>query len=202
MASGILALWNDCLPEHLADYEAWYTTEHFPERLGMPGWVRGRRYSATGEGPGFFTYYEVGTPEDLVNPVYEERVNNPTPWTQRIMTNAFRNLSRTICEVEERVGRLRGAWAVTLQLGTGDTKPDPAALVGQSGVVRAEIWRAADLDAPAENAESRLRGSDTRIEACLFVETVRREDAERVAATLPGARVWQFLCELEAEPDA
>lgn len=200
MPRGILALWNDCLPEYRDEYEVWYTTEHFPERLALPGWVRGRRYAAASEGPGFFTYYEVGTPQDLVNPVYEERVNNPTPWTRKIMTHAFRNLSRTICEVEARSGRLRGAWAVTRQLGAGDTAPDPEALVAEPGVVRAEVWRAADLDAPAENAESRLRGGDTRIEGCVFVETLRESDANRIAGMLGEARVWQFLCELEAEP--
>ena len=162
--------------------------------------MRGRRYAAAGEGPGFFTYYEVGTPQDLISPVYEERVNNPTPWTQKIMAHAFRNLSRTICEVEARVGRLRGAWAVTRQLGADDAAPDPDALLADPGVVRAEIWRAADLEAPAENAESRLRGGDTRIEGCVFVETLRHHDARRIAEMLGGAQVWQFLCELEAEP--
>lgn len=199
MSTGILALWHDCRPGHLEDYEAWYTTEHLPERLASPGWIRGRRYEAMDPGPGFFTYYEVDRPEDLVSARYRDRLENPTPWTRRIMTRAFANLSRTICRVEARAGRLRGAWAVTCEAAPDEALPEPTKLVAEPGVARAEIWRAGDLDAPAESAESRLRGGDTRIAACLFVETLREADARRVARSLGNAKVWQFLCELEAE---
>lgn len=201
MSTGILALWNDCDPVHRASYEAWYAEEHLPERLALPGFLRGRRYLAVDGVPQFFTYYEVATPEVLIDPVYLERVNNPTPRTQFIMGEAFRNMSRTICRVTARHGRMRGAWAVTRTLALDVTAPDLADLVEMPGVARAEHWAEADLDAPAENAETRLRGGDVTVAGCLFVETLRREDAEDLAAEIPGARVWQFLCELEAEPD-
>ena len=31
MSTGILALWNDCVPAHREAYEAWYAEEHLPE---------------------------------------------------------------------------------------------------------------------------------------------------------------------------
>ena len=31
---GILALWNDCAEEGMADYERWYMAQHLPERVG------------------------------------------------------------------------------------------------------------------------------------------------------------------------
>ena len=198
MSTGILALWNDCLPDYLDEYETWYAGEHLPERLGLPGWIRGRRYEAAGNGPGFFTYYEVETPEVLISSEYLERVNDPTPMTHRIMSEAFRNMSRTLCEVVRREGRMRGAWAVTQALDAGPD-PDVTALAIEPGVARAEHWREADLNAPDANAESRLRGGDVTIGGCLFVETLREADARRVAATLPDARIYRFLGELEAE---
>ena len=200
MSTGILALWNDCEPAHRASYESWYAEEHLPERLGLPGFLRGRRYLALDGAPQFFTYYEVATPEVLIDPVYLKRVNNPTPRTKFIMGEAFRNMSRTICQVTAREGRMRGAWAVTRTLTFDVTAPDLAELIQTPGVARAEQWVEADLSAPAENAETRLRGGDVTVAGCLFVETLRREDAEDLAAEIPGARVWQFLCELEAEP--
>ena len=116
------------------------------------------------------------------------------------MSDAFRNMSRTICRVTARHGRMRGAWAVTRTLSLDVTAPDLADLAARPGVARAEHWAEADLDAPAENAESRLRGGDVTVAGCLFVETLRRTDAEAIAAEIPGARAWQFLCELEADP--
>ncbi len=196
MAGGRLALWNECQPEYLAEYETWYAGEHLPERLSLPGWVRGRRYENAGEGPGFFTYYEVSTPQDLIAPLYLERVNNPTPLTHRIMSLAFRNMSRTICSVAAVTGRMRGAWAVTQ---TGSSAGDLSWLDKKTGLARAELWREADLSAPDQNTEARLRGGDTTVSNCLFIETLRRSDAEDIAAGLPGAQIFRFLCELEAE---
>ena len=195
MAAGRLALWNDCLAQYAEDYEAWYAGEHLPERLGLPGWLRGRRYEAVGSGPQFFTYYEVEAPTVLVSGVYLERVNNPTPLTHRIMSDAFRNMSRTVCTVERVFGAMRGAWAVTLDR---NVPLNIDRIADQAGVARVELWREAQVAQPAENVESRLRGGDTTVQTCLFAETLRRADAERIAASRPGARIYRFLCELEA----
>lgn len=195
MSTGILALWNDCVAEHRDTYEAWYAEEHLPERLGLPGFLRGRRYAAIGPGTEYFTYYEVKSAEVLVSDVYLERVNDPTPRTCFVMAEAFRNMSRTICDVAARHGRMRGAWAVTV---TGTGLPDPERVAARRGIARVELWRQSPLDAPSENAESRLRGGDVTVPACLFAETFHEVDAQALAADLPGARIWQFLGELEA----
>jgi hypothetical protein len=44
--SGFLALWNDFDPAREAEYECWHTFEHVPERVGIPGFLSGRRYRA------------------------------------------------------------------------------------------------------------------------------------------------------------
>ena len=57
------------------EFNAWYDTEHLPERLAIPGfrsarrWVRGGTYLAT---------YELDSPEVLQSP-YLERFRNQTP---------------------------------------------------------------------------------------------------------------------------
>ena len=45
-ASAFLALWNDFDPARDAEYECWHTFEHVPERVGIPGFLSGRRYVA------------------------------------------------------------------------------------------------------------------------------------------------------------
>ena len=45
--SGAVAIWHDITPEGRANFYAWHGSEHMPERLGIPGFVRGRRFVAT-----------------------------------------------------------------------------------------------------------------------------------------------------------
>ena len=51
---GILAIWNDCAKGEETNYENWYQNEHLPERLGVPGFIRGRRYENLVDSPKFF----------------------------------------------------------------------------------------------------------------------------------------------------
>lgn len=42
-------MWWDLAPRMKADFEDWHSHEHFPERLAIPGFRRGTRWtSATG----------------------------------------------------------------------------------------------------------------------------------------------------------
>ena len=43
---GVLALWMDCAAGGEAEFERWYQTEHLRERVGLPGFWRGRRYAS------------------------------------------------------------------------------------------------------------------------------------------------------------
>lgn len=49
-----IAMWWDVAPTHRAEFEDWHSHEHFPERLSIPGFLRGSRWSSTTEGEGFF----------------------------------------------------------------------------------------------------------------------------------------------------
>ena len=40
---GILAIFNDCHTGREAEFEAWFQGEHLLERLGVPGFLFGRR---------------------------------------------------------------------------------------------------------------------------------------------------------------
>lgn len=55
-----ILIWNDIAPEAIDDFYAWHNGEHMPERLSIPGFLRGRRYlRAEGTSPqAYFTLYE------------------------------------------------------------------------------------------------------------------------------------------------
>lgn len=193
--TGRLALWHTCAPGHEAAFEEWYKTEHLAERLAIPGFLRGRRWEAASRTPGFFTYYETVEPEILTSAAYKERLDAPTPATRYIMSNVMRNLSRTICWVDAAAGNLGGSWALSV---LNAQAVDTHALAKEAGVARVEVWRATD-GTPDMSEEEAIRGGDQRIESCLVVETMREDDAVRIAARLSGARTWRLLCEMRAE---
>ena len=42
----VIATWNGITPEGRDEFYAWHIQEHIPERVGIPGFRRGRRYLA------------------------------------------------------------------------------------------------------------------------------------------------------------
>ena len=54
MGNGILAIWMDCAAEGEADFNEWYHREHFPERVGVPGFLKGRALPRGRGRPGLF----------------------------------------------------------------------------------------------------------------------------------------------------
>ena len=55
---GIVAIWHDIVLEGQPEFYEWHNREHMPERMGIPGFRRGRRYIAVQGTPQFFTFYE------------------------------------------------------------------------------------------------------------------------------------------------
>jgi hypothetical protein len=51
---GVVCIWHDLLPEARDEYHQWHNREHMPERVGIPGFRRGRRYVAIGRRAGIF----------------------------------------------------------------------------------------------------------------------------------------------------
>jgi hypothetical protein len=93
IGAAALAIWFDVDPADEAELDAWYPRQHLPERLGVPGFLRGRRYGAVDAGPRYFTLYEAADATVLSSPAYLERLNNPTDWTQRVLPT-FRRMTR------------------------------------------------------------------------------------------------------------
>jgi len=75
----VVAIWNGIAPEGRTEFYEWHNREHMPERVGIPGFQRGRRYIARYGTPEFFTLYEADSAEVLVGQDYLNRLNNPTP---------------------------------------------------------------------------------------------------------------------------
>lgn len=87
----------------IADHDHWHTHEHFPERLGVPGFLRASRWVALEAEPRYLVLYEVEEVAVLSGAPYLQRLNNPTPWTTRMMPS-FRGMVRGFCGVTASAG--------------------------------------------------------------------------------------------------
>ena len=211
---GILAIWHD-VDEAIGDeYERWYFREHLPERVGVPGFVAGRRYEAVSRGPRFLTCYEAESPDIFVSKPYIDRLNDPTPWTMEVLRH-FRDTNRTICRRTWEAGRIRGAWGVAIRVdrsaGEESAGAEAVAALRERGrawagdwrVLRVELWQREALPPPGQTAEAKLRAAPDRfIEGAVFAHFAREDDA-RAAASDRGAGgeagVYRLLCELRSD---
>ncbi|KAF8180902.1 hypothetical protein K438DRAFT_1938093 [Mycena galopus ATCC 62051] len=89
--AGLLIIWGSISPTEVDEptFNDWWTNEHLPERLALPGFLRCRRFvdPATSTAPEskYLVWYEVDDPKALVSPQYMEKLDNPTPRTARFM---------------------------------------------------------------------------------------------------------------------
>jgi hypothetical protein len=185
---GILAIFNDCRPGREAEFEEWFQGEHLLERLAVPGFLFGRRHQAISGSSGYFNFYLVESPAVLTSKPYLERLDNPTPMTKKIMSEAFINMNRTVCHRTLRTGGFRGAYAVTVRF---NETPDIGGLtrlanelIKDAGIAACEVWTAVDPAGQPISMEEKLRGGDKKIKACLMVDTLRQAEAEKLGARL------------------
>lgn len=202
---GILAIFNDCRAGREAEFEEWFQGEHLLERLAVPGFLFGRRHQAISGSAGYFNFYLVETPAVLTSKLYLERLDNPTPMTKKIMSEIFINMNRTVCHRTLRRGGFRGAYAVTARIneafdiGTLTRLSD--SLMKDAAIAACEIWTAVDPAGQPVSMEEKLRGGDKKIKACLMIDTLRQDEAEKFGANLAKqfsaveVGVFRVLCQ-------
>ena len=179
---GVLAIWNGIAVEAEADFVAWHIREHIPERVAVPGFLRGRRYVAESGHPKYFNFYEVETPKTLVSPDYVARLNTPSDWTKRVVRH-FCDTSRTICGISASLGLGDGAYLATLRLAArGEPASFAAAmrpllteLAAEPAIVGVHLLEGQGSGSNGQTAEKELRSKpDETADWILLVEAVER----------------------------
>ena len=168
---GAVAIWHDIAPEGRDAFYAWHGHEHMPERAGIPGFLRGRRYVAIDGAPEFFNLYETTTTTVLAGRDYLERLNHPTPWTVETVKH-FRGVARSLCEVAHTRGDGEGGLIATFRYDVAeassarhrDAMRDALdKLVEAPGIAGAHLLVADTAASAIETAERRSRGGGTEI---------------------------------------
>jgi hypothetical protein len=119
----LVAIWHDILPEGQPEFYEWHNREHMPERMGIPGFRRGRRYIAVNATSQFFCFYEGDDLDVVAGPAYFDRLNNPSEWTQKMMPY-FRNMSRSVCNLRYSEGPGEGGFIATLRFSSSKKDED------------------------------------------------------------------------------
>jgi hypothetical protein len=195
---GILSIFNNVAPGRDADFNGWFQGEHLEERLGVPGFLYGRRHRALSGSSAYFNFYVVESPDVLTAKAYLDRVNTPTPRTRVTMTEIFKDMCRTVCRRDVRVRAWRGGFTVTARFFAAD---DIAALktaltdITKDETTVGEIWSSAEAGGTMSE-EEKLRGGDRKIAQCLLIDTLDQRKAEQIAERLkrqfPAADVGVF----------
>lgn len=166
----------DIAADAIEEHDDWHTHEHLPERLAIPGFLRGSRWIAPSGSPRYFVMYEVQELASLGSALYLERLNNPTPWTSKMMA-CYSGMRRALCKVLASFGAGLGSTALLIRFTvgaehaqalsdwlTGEVLP---ALVKRPGIASARLF-ATSLE-PAMTREQRIRGHDTGMQSALLV---------------------------------
>ena len=184
---GAMLLIYDIVADAVDDHDDWHTHEHFPERVGIAGFLRASRWIAQQAGPRYFVMYEVENVAVLSADPYLERLNNPTPWTSKMMLN-FRGMTRGFCKVTSSAGMGLGQAMLSIRLtplpGRESALRERVAeallgIASQRGLTSAHLFEPAA--APAMTKEQAIRGKDAQMPWVLLVTGYSDEAVSQVA---------------------
>jgi hypothetical protein len=90
--NGLLITMTEPPPAMEEEFNAWYDTEHLPERLAIPGFISARRWVAKNLKPGegkYLATYELESPGVLSTPEYLAHIGDHfSPWSRRCLGKA------------------------------------------------------------------------------------------------------------------
>lgn len=183
----LLAIRSDIAAAVERDYLDWLTREHMLERVGIESFLSARLLRS--QHPGFGRYlilYELADASVVDSAAYRERLNNPTPWTTRMMPH-LGNFVRGGGTVTTVAGAGNGAAVVAVMTGADSCARECEALEAvaqQPGIAAIRVLQT-DMDRTSvATSERKLRSGDQSFEALLMLEAFDRGAAKRAAEKL------------------
>jgi hypothetical protein len=177
---------QDAIPEH----DDWHTHEHLPERLSIPGFVRGTRWVALDNRPSYFVMYEVEKLATLTTSAYLERLNNPSPWTAKMMPH-YRGMSRGFCTVAGSFGYGMGQAGLVIRFKPAkESEPSLRKwllqdilpqLPSRPGIGSVHLFEGAVT--PQMTKEQRIRGADAGVDWALLVTGYDQDALAKILQT-------------------
>jgi hypothetical protein len=168
LGKAAVAMWWSIRPEQRAEFADWHSHEHFPERMSIPGFRRGSRWTSTREADGFFVLYELAQYETLISKGYLDRLNAPTPWSTKMMPHHL-GMIRSQCRVAASFGGGVATALATVRLSPEAGQADDLGtaivemlrvLPTKPGVTGAHLLLTDTPTTTAPTTEQQIRGAD------------------------------------------
>ena len=190
LGTAAVAMWWSIRPEQRAEFGDWHSHEHFPERMSIPGFRRGSRWTSTNDADGFFVLYELDAYETLSSKGYLDRLNAPTPWSAKMMPHHL-GMVRSQCRIAASFGG-----GVATALATVRLSPEPAratdlrsglvetlqALATRPGLTGAHLLLTDTPRTAEQTTEQRIRGGDKEADWIVLVSGYEAAAVEDVLA--------------------
>ena len=183
-------MWWDISPGMRAEFEDWHSHEHMPERLAIPGFLRGTRWVALSGEPAYFILYEAARLATVTGGAYLDRLNDPTPWSRKMMPHHL-NMVRSLCRVRSSFGGGIANTLATIRFASAPGRRGSIAkwlatealptLPGRRGITSAHLLESHVPAGPDPTTEQRIRGGDGTADAILLIGGY---DADAVKAVL------------------
>jgi len=191
-----VAMWWNVAPEMRDEFEHWHTHEHIPERLSSPGFLRGTRWSALDGSPSFFVLYEAARLAVLTGKDYLARLNDPTPWSRKMMPHHL-DMVRSLCRVQASAGGLIGGVLATVRFSPPRRGARTLAewlareilppLAQRKGIAGACLLQSRPQLAAPRTTEQQIRGKDGAADWVLLVSGYDAAIVELVAGEMRTA---------------
>ncbi|SAK77964.1 hypothetical protein AWB75_04600 [Caballeronia catudaia] len=164
------------------NFVAWHTREHLPERLAIPGFLRGRRFECTDATRCYLILYDVESLSVLSRPDYLDRLNNPTIWTRAILPT-FQDGRRAAYRLLAKAGNAEGAFVMMVSARPSDAlelkkEITPELLDGwctRPGIARITFAEPDQTASMHVTEESRRSGNRFAEEWIILVEGISEE---------------------------
>lgn len=195
---GLLIVWTN-IPEELEyDFNDWYNRVHMRERiLGVPGFVRGRRFFAFEGGPRYLAVYETRSTAVLHSEPYLALKRNYDPLSLRFVPH-FRDTLKAAGQIVAHAGVAEGGVVALLPIARTPGREDALRewigekllpeLSAKHGVVAA-WYGERDAAAVASALADHPRKTDRILDAVLMVEAETNEDLNAAMPLLDWGRI-------------
>jgi hypothetical protein len=201
LGKAAIAMWWSVRPEQRAEFGDWHSHEHFPERMSIPGFRRGSRWTSTEDTQGFFVLYELEQYDVLTSQGYLDRLNAPTPWSTKMMPHHL-GMVRSQCRVAASFGGGVASSLATIKLSpeTGretelqaDLSETLRALASQPGLTGAHLLLTDTPKTSSPTTEQQIRGADGVADWIVLLSGYDTQAVERAAADQLSASALRAL---------
>lgn len=185
------------------EFREWHSKEHLPERMGIAGFLRGSRWESEDDSGAHFVLYELADYATLTSEGYRASLNNPTPWSRRMMP-LHRGIVRSQCRIVASHGAGVATFMATLTLSPrqGEANGLRAALDAtladlprRAGITAAHLL-VTDTPQAAQTTEQMIRGGDAVADWIVLVSGHQRE---ALLGVLAGELARERLAEAGGE---